>query len=215
MKTKKIKIKKQENVIIGIYKITSPSNKVYIGKSTNIYKRWKGYNNLNENKKQFKIFNSLNKYGVTKHKFEIIEVCPPCKLDKREVYWKKNFIKEYGWDLALFCKIFDVGGGPLSEETRLKIGKALKGQKRPNLSKARKGIKLSKERCLALKVPKLNKRIKVIQLTLNNKRVKNWDSITIAETHFNNPKSDNIGACCRGKQKTAYGFKWKYSGIVK
>ena len=22
--------------------------------------------------------------------------------------------------------------------------------------------------------------------------------------------SDGVGACCRGNQKTAYGFKWKY-----
>ena len=210
MKIKKTKIKKQENIIIGIYKIISPSNKVYIGKSINIYKRWNGYKNLNENKKQVKIYNSLNKYGVGNHKFEIIEICSPCKLDQREVYWKKKFIKEQGWDLALFCKIFDVGGGPLSEETRLKIGKALKGQKRPSLSKARKGIKFSKERCLTLKVSKPNKRIKIIQLTLSNKKIKEWDSIKLAETKFNNPKSGNIGACCRGKQKTAYGFKWKY-----
>jgi hypothetical protein len=24
------------------------------------------------------------------------------------------------------------------------------------------------------------------------------------------PKSDGVGACCRGDQKTAYGYKWKY-----
>jgi excinuclease UvrABC nuclease subunit len=36
-------MKKQENVIIGIYKITNPNRKIYIGQSTNIYRRWKQY----------------------------------------------------------------------------------------------------------------------------------------------------------------------------
>ena len=49
--------------MIGIYKITSPNNKVYIGQSVDIEKRLKRYKNLNC-KKQSKIYNSLNKYGV-------------------------------------------------------------------------------------------------------------------------------------------------------
>lgn len=31
---------------IGIYKITSPSNKIYIGQSTNITRRWDEYRKL-------------------------------------------------------------------------------------------------------------------------------------------------------------------------
>lgn len=27
---------------------------------------------------------------------------------------------------------------------------------------------------------------------------------------FNKPSSSNIRDCCRGKTKTAYGFKWEY-----
>ena len=49
--------------MIGIYKITSPSNKVYIGQSTNIEKRWSGYStNKKKMKEQTKLFNSFIKF---------------------------------------------------------------------------------------------------------------------------------------------------------
>ena len=57
--------------MIGIYKITNPNNKVYIGQSRNIRRRFSAYKRL-ECKKQVKLFNSLNKYGVINHKFEVI-----------------------------------------------------------------------------------------------------------------------------------------------
>ncbi len=52
-----------KNIIVGIYKITSPSNKIYIGCSNNIYKRWSRYKNPHSIKAQYHIYNSLIKYG--------------------------------------------------------------------------------------------------------------------------------------------------------
>ena len=52
--------------IIGIYKITSPSNKIYIGQAVNILKRWKDYKSI-KNRNQPKLDNSLNKYGFENH----------------------------------------------------------------------------------------------------------------------------------------------------
>lgn len=54
-----------------IYKITSPSGKVYIGSTIDIKKRWEKYYNLNC-KQQRRLYNSFIKYGVKKHIFEII-----------------------------------------------------------------------------------------------------------------------------------------------
>ena len=45
---------------IGIYKITSPSNKIYIGKSNNINRRFKEYIKL-RCKQQPKLYNSFKK----------------------------------------------------------------------------------------------------------------------------------------------------------
>jgi hypothetical protein len=52
-------MRKQENDIkIGIYKITSPTNKVYIGQSIKINERKRKYKKL-DCKNQPKIYNSL------------------------------------------------------------------------------------------------------------------------------------------------------------
>ena len=80
------------NKIVCIYKITSPSNKVYIGQSRNISKRINNYSNLNC-KKQRKLYNSLKFYGWENHIFSIISELPndinQTVLDSYEVlYWE-------------------------------------------------------------------------------------------------------------------------------
>jgi len=151
----------------GIYKIISPINKVYIGQALSIYKRWNyGYKNL-QCQNQPKIYDSLKKYGWEQHKFEIIEECYPSRLDQREVFHKKQFIKKYGWENALFTKVKDKKGGKQSKETRDKRSKILMGHEvseetrnkislknlgkirnkehRINYSKAKKGVPKPKD----------------------------------------------------------------------
>ncbi len=74
-------------IICGIYKITSPSGKIYVGKSDNIHKAWRNrYKNYNcENQRL--IYRSLKKYGWEKHTFEIIEVCQSNHLNYYEIYY--------------------------------------------------------------------------------------------------------------------------------
>ena len=50
----------------------------------------------------------------------------------------------------------------------------------------------------------------VLQFDLQNNFIKEWDSAKEAAIAMGRPKSDDIGAVCRGKQKTAYGFIWKF-----
>lgn len=76
---------------IGIYKITSPSGKVYIGKSINIEKRWDVYLKIYGCEQQVKLFNSLCKYGSINHIFEIIEECSIEQLNEREIYYIKLY----------------------------------------------------------------------------------------------------------------------------
>jgi group I intron endonuclease len=88
--------------MIGIYKITSPTNKIYIGQSIDILLRFKYYKYL-KCKSQKKIYASLVKYGVDKHKFEIIEECDIELLNERERYWQEHFevIGKNGLNLSL------------------------------------------------------------------------------------------------------------------
>lgn len=77
--------------MIGIYKITSPSNRVYIGQSVDIEKRWRFYRNIKNFKSQIKLKNSIIKYGVENHVFEVIEECIVSELNKRERYWQEFY----------------------------------------------------------------------------------------------------------------------------
>ena len=79
--------------MIGIYKITSPTNKIYIGQSINIHQRWKSYHSLNC-KQQKILYVSLKKYGVDKHKFEIQEQCIRESLNDNELKWYNHYEKD-------------------------------------------------------------------------------------------------------------------------
>lgn len=113
--------------VCGIYKITSPSGKVYIGESVNIIKRFKNYKVL-RCKAQTKLYNSLLKYTPENHTFEIIEECEVDDLKCRERYWQDEFDV---LNRGLNCKLTKCGELKMihSEETREKISKANKGQK--------------------------------------------------------------------------------------
>jgi group I intron endonuclease len=125
--------------MIGIYKISSPTNRIYIGQSKNLETRFKYYEKCNC-KRQIKLYNSFKKHGVKNHKFEIIEECSLEMLDEREVYWGTIFNVLEG---GLNHKIGN-GVGTLSQETKDKISKSLTGKKKTpehclNLSLSKKG----------------------------------------------------------------------------
>lgn len=106
--------------MIGIYKITSPSGKVYIGQSININKRINSYKKL-KCKKQPKLYNSLLKYGWEQHIFEVIEECLIEELNIRERYWQ-DFYDVLDKKKGLNCVLTKANdrSGRVSEETRLK-----------------------------------------------------------------------------------------------
>ena len=87
--------------IIGIYKITSPSNRIYIGQTVDFIKRKSHYKNLKRNH-QIRLFNSIQKYGWENHKLELIEECNVTLLSERERYWQEfyNVLSDKG----LNCK---------------------------------------------------------------------------------------------------------------
>jgi group I intron endonuclease len=111
---------------IGIYKITSPSGKIYIGQSVNIEKRFESYRYWEKYKDQTRLYNSFFKYGYENHVFEIIEECSVEQLDEKELYWGNfyNVLEKNG----LNCRLGHSKGN-LSEETKQKISKSLTGKK--------------------------------------------------------------------------------------
>ena len=111
--------------ICGIYKITSPTGKIYIGESYDIERRFKNYNNL-RCKAQIKLYNSLLKYSPDRHIFTIIEECNSEDLKCKERYWQDfyNVLSKNGLNL----KLTKCGELKMihSEETRMKISDSKK-----------------------------------------------------------------------------------------
>jgi len=107
--------------MIGIYKITSPTKRVYIGQSINILRRWNGYKK-NKAKGQFLLQKSLEKYGAINHQFEILCECEISELNDKERYYQDLFnVMKNG----LNCKLTKSNdkSGKLSEESRLLVGR--------------------------------------------------------------------------------------------
>lgn len=122
----------------GIYKITSPSGKIYIGESRNIEKRIYNYK-INNCKKQIKLYNSIKKYSWESHTFEIIEECDFEDLLCRERFWQDEF--DVLGENGLNCKLSSCNEFKqvVSEETKEKIGLANSG-----LNNGMYGKKISK-----------------------------------------------------------------------
>ena len=73
--------------MVGIYKITNQiNNKVYVGQSSCIERRWAEHLYYSENE-QTLLQRAFKKYGITNFKFEVLEECEPQNLNEREIYW--------------------------------------------------------------------------------------------------------------------------------
>jgi len=154
--------------IIGIYKITSPTNKVYIGQSVDIENRKSKYKNLLCSS-QPKIYRSLKKYSWEQHEFEIIEECLINELDNREYFWKKYFNSV---EKGLNCHYKDTNGGYKSLDTRKKMSESHKGKH--NLSKEH-----------ISKIIQTNKNNKYSLGRKDNEQVKNKRNNSISKTRAN------------------------------
>jgi len=111
----------------GIYKITNPKGKIYIGQSVNPKERILHYKRLNC-KEQPKIYNSLKKYGVENHIFEIICNCEISELNKLERYYQDLYnVIENGLNCRL--TLTNDKSGYFSNETKAKMSISQKGKK--------------------------------------------------------------------------------------
>lgn len=208
--------------MVGIYKITNPKGKVYIGQSIDIERREKEYSKM-RCKRQKHLYYSFEKYGWEAHRFEILEECTLDELDEKEQYWGEFFnVLEEGLNHRL-----GKGRGSVSEETKKKIGKTNSRPKPKGfgdkISKLTKGKKRSEETKLkqskALKGREgVNKGMSwkwdvseynILQYDLDGNFIKRWRTITEASEET---KIKGISECVRGATKTSGGFIWrKYS----
>ncbi len=210
--------------MVGIYKITNPKGKIYVGKSVNLQKRRTDYKRL-DCKGQILIFRSLKKYGWENHKFEIIEECSLNELNKRETYWGKFYnTLEEGLNLRL-----GEGKNSYSISSRKKMSMAhkdipLSEKHKQSISKAMMGHSKTKEwkQNLSKSATKSFGR-KVLQKDLEGNLIKEWDTGKQASVDL---KLDYVAInnCCRFNESklprkrdkdgvgkyTSFSYIWEY-----
>lgn len=146
------------HMAITIYKILSPSNKIYIGQTRRFKSRMSSYRNLSC-ESQHALHNSLVKYGFDAHKISILEeysdTTPQAMVNSREIF----FIELFKKNLPLLMLNIALGGhgGLVNEETREKLrirqtGKKYSQESRQKMSQKklgkpspRKGVALPEE----------------------------------------------------------------------
>lgn len=133
-----------------IYKISSPTGRVYIGQSININARFRKYKNM-DCEAQTRLYNSFKKYGVHNHSFNIIEYCTKANINIRERYYQEKY-NVLSNDKGLNCKYTKTNKKKekVSIETRDKMSQAKKGKKLSEVTKhkmsiARKNFKHSEK----------------------------------------------------------------------
>jgi group I intron endonuclease len=199
---------------IGIYKLTSPSGKCYIGQSYNIKRRFCDYKRL-LCKNQPKLYNALVKYGFNNFKKEILFYIEEINketillINEKEIYYI-NYYESISKGYNLKC-----GGlnGTHSQESKLKMSIARKKRIIKESTKLKISLSL-KNRQISQKnkdIMKLVKSKPIIQYDKNMNFIKTWNSIREASVFFsNNKKSTAITNCLKGLSKTAHKFIWKY-----
>jgi group I intron endonuclease len=114
--------------MIGVYMITNPKGRVYVGQSKDIENRFKQYR-YNHFKKQPRLYNSIQKHGYEAHNFQVICECKEDELNNKERYYqeKYNVLGAKG----LNCELVSSNNAPkrLSEESKRKISVKNKGTK--------------------------------------------------------------------------------------
>ena len=116
---------------MNIYKLTSPSHKVYIGQATNVLARWRKHEqNAKANKAGF-LYSAIRKYGWDSFDKEVIDhASSKEELNQKEIYWiafyeSQNPEKGYNMTEGGEGRC----GGTNSPEHRKRISESTKGRK--------------------------------------------------------------------------------------
>lgn len=113
--------------MVGIYKIASPSGKVYIGQSFDVETRWKNYSTTNCHKGR--LLNSLKKYGFDKHTAEVVHALPKDVSQEVMNNYEQFYLDLYRQSGFIVMNLREAGSrGKHSQESKIKMSLAGKGK---------------------------------------------------------------------------------------
>jgi group I intron endonuclease len=196
--------------MIGVYKIlNTKNNRFYIGSSIDIKRRWKEEKRNPEGQLNKKICNDIKEYGIDSFEFIILEKIAE---DNNNILLKlnileKEYIKKFKVETPGLLYNIQAGGNNRDIENRKKLSLKLKGRKlspehREKVIKAFDFKNLTSEQ-IALANENRKKKVLCIDTCVV------YSSIKEAAIK-NNIQRTAITKCCKGKQKTCGGLRWKY-----
>lgn len=206
-----------------IYKITNNINdKIYIGKTEfSIEKRFKEHckDAFKREEEKRPLYAAMRKYGVKNFEISLIEETD--NPNEREVFWieyfgtfKCGYNATLGGDGTRYID-YDIVVATYNE---LQNTQQVANKLNISADSVRNILKLKKIDILSANQVNQKKLGKVInQYNLNDEFIQCFPSAKAAAESLNKVTSTSKGATshitdvCRGKRKTAYGFKWKFS----
>lgn len=216
---------------VYIYTLSSPNdlnNIKYVGKANDLYHRMASHItpcNIKTNTPKNAWIKSLLRNGE-RPVCELVDIVPHKEWQFWERYWISQF-KAWGFNL----KNINLGGegnnSPRTEAFKEHLRKTTKGRKSyvrtpeilERVSVAAKKRHKDYPESYNKTIEKLQiaaqesnkKRLKpVTQLSFDGKVIDQFIGVNEAARKIN-ASAGNITAACKGKLKTAYGFKWKYT----
>lgn len=207
----------------GIYCIRNlVNNKVYIGKSINIYYRIKthitGLNTKNTNENYY-LINSWHKYGSDNFEYFILEYLNIDEklIAERELYWITNYDAlntNFGYNLRLDSST----GLIIKDETKERLKQAQIRRFSNKEERIKIGLR-SKEfwknnpeikiqMAIKVKQTKQNK-YKFNQYSKDKVLIKTWNSVEEILINNLSYKWQNIYSVCNGYKKSYMGFIWE------
>ena len=200
-----------------IYKITNDINgKIYIGKTEQTIEiRFKEHckDSKRETEEKRPLYQAMNKYGVEHFHIELVEETD--NPEEREIYWIEYFGSfKYGYNATLggdgkrYCDYDLVFALYLEGKSCKEISKILHYDK-GTCGKIIKQFGITREELKRRRIEAIS--VPVAQLDKNTEEIINvFSSISEAYRELGKQYSGHIGSVCKGKRKSAYGFKWKY-----
>lgn len=221
----------------GIYKITNIiNNKIYIGKSIKIERRWSEHKaEINDLAKQNHLYCAMRKYGIDNFHFEIIELCPEnnTTLSDREKYWI-NFYNSYenGYNETRggegqfqykpsdIYKLWDEGYSIPEIIDKLHCERQIVDDNLKHYSNfsTTEAIKRSEpiRRQKISNTASIKQSYPVFQYDLEGNFIAEYPNLTAAAKHFGYNKDNSITKVINNiDRKLAYGYQWSKEKVEK
>ena len=195
------KITKLCKIMYTVYlRENTVNGKQYVGQTEDFKVRNYQWNSLKETYANLFLTEERNQYGLDSFTTQVL-----AEVETQEEAWEleEYYIKElntkypngYNKSKGGKCAGDALKGIPKTEEHKRKLSEVNKGIPKSEETKRKMGEAHSKP---------------VLQLNKNTLEIiKQWSSTNEVQRQLGYSQA-NISACCMGKRKSAYGFKWSY-----